>query len=127
MAYLYWTPTDRIAASLELIAEHYSAKERDDPTAGVLDVRTLHRAAPAHLHHARRMVRHGADRRSWCRMSISRDDGKKTDLDSQGVLVDLAAGYRLPKRRGIIALEVTNLLDQHWPSGTRTFAPAGGR
>ena len=29
-----------------------------------------------------------------------------------GVLVDLAVGYRLPKRRGILALQVDNLLDR---------------
>ena len=34
------------------------------------------------------------------------------NLDSHGLLVDLAAGYRLPKRRGVVALQVTNLLDQ---------------
>jgi hypothetical protein len=41
------------------------------------------------------------------------DPGENRDLDSQGVLVDLAAGYRLPRRRGIIALEVANLFDQN--------------
>jgi outer membrane receptor protein involved in Fe transport len=41
------------------------------------------------------------------------DDDAQRDFDSHGLLVDLAAGYRLPKRRGVIALEVTNLLDQH--------------
>ena len=39
LAYLYWTPTDRIAASLELIGEDFSAHKRDNPFPQ--DVRTL--------------------------------------------------------------------------------------
>ena len=110
MAYLYWTPTDRIAASLELIGEHYSAKKRDNPTSS--RVRTL--TAPLQLTYTHRPD--GSPRRDRFRgagCGSARRWQRPGDLDSHGVLVDLAAGYRLPKRRGIIALEVTNLLDQH--------------
>jgi outer membrane receptor protein involved in Fe transport len=39
------------------------------------------------------------------------DPNEETRRDSQGLLVDLAGGYRLPNRRGIIAVEVANLFD----------------
>jgi hypothetical protein len=40
------------------------------------------------------------------------DNGNTTDLDSNGVLLNLGAGYRLPKRVGVLSFQVTNLLDQ---------------
>jgi hypothetical protein len=113
MAYVYSTPTDRIAASLELIAEHYSARERDNPPGDVLDWRTL--TAPLQLTYTTPAGWFATARTAVVAQDVDLvgdDSGQKTDLDSQGVLVDLAVGYRLPKRRGVIAVEVTNLLDR---------------
>jgi len=109
LAYLYWTATDRIAASFELIGEDFSAHKRDNPFAQ--GVRTL--TTPLRLTYAALAGWFATARTAFVAQDVDRPDGSNTrNLDSNGVLVDLAAGYRLPKRRGVVALEVTNLLDQ---------------
>ncbi len=124
MAYLYWTPTDRIAASLELIGEYYSAKKRDFPD--VLRVQTL--TVPLQLTYTTPAGWFATARPALVVQDVDGfdDDGEDTDFDSHGVLIDLAAGYRLPKRRGIIALEVTNLLDRHLSFQDETFRTTAG-
>ena len=94
-AYLYWTLTDRLAASLELIGEHYSAKKRDNPAP--LRVRTL--TVPLQLTYTDPAGWFATARPALVVQDVDVPDGadRNTDLDSQGVLVDLAAGYRLPK------------------------------
>ena len=110
MAYLYWTPTDRIATSVSLIGESFSAKDQDNPD--VLDLRTI--AAPVQLTYTLPAGWFATARTTFVAQDVDLPGGagSQTDLDSHGVLVDLAAGYRLPKRRGIIALEITNLFDE---------------
>jgi hypothetical protein len=121
VAYVYWTPTDRIAASLELTGEYYSAKKRDsqDP----VRVQTL--TVPLQLTYTTPA--------GWFAMArpalVAQDVDKLNDddLDSHGLLLDLAAGFRLPKRRGIIALEVTNLLDEHLAFQDESFRTSRGQ
>ena len=126
-AYLYWTPTDRIAASLELIAEHYSANERDNPPDGVL-VAHSDRASPAHLLHARPDGSPPRKRRSWRRMSIvaptlaRRETWTATPCSStsrQATACRNAAGSS-PLRSPTCSIGT-------WPSGTIAFAPPGDR
>jgi tetratricopeptide (TPR) repeat protein len=120
MAYLYWTPTDRIATSLEVIGEYYSARERDDPL--FLKVQTL--TIPLQLGYAHPAGWFATARAAFVTQDVDRPDntaGKKIDLDSHGVLVDLAAGYRLPKRRGIVALELANLFDRRLAFQDQSF------
>jgi outer membrane receptor protein involved in Fe transport len=109
LVYLYWTATDRIAASWELIGENFSAHKRDNPFPQ--DVRTL--TTPLRLTYAAPTGWFATSRTAFVAQDVDRPDGGNTrNLDSHGLLVDLAAGYRLPKRRGVVALQVTNLLDQ---------------
>jgi tetratricopeptide (TPR) repeat protein len=125
IAYLYWTPTDRIAASLELIAEDYSARARDDPR--VLGVRTL--SAPLQLLYTFPTGWFVTAQTAVVVQDVDlpgENAGQKTDLDSHGVLIDLAAGYRFPKRYGILALEIANLLDQHLSFQDESFRTSRG-
>ena len=124
MAYLYWAPTDRIVTSLELIGEHYSAKERDNPV--VLDVRTV--TAPLQLSYFSPLGWFATSRTALVAQDVDLPEaaGQKRDLDSHGVLIDLAAGYRLPKRRGVIALELTNLLDRRLAFQDESFRTSRG-
>ena len=58
------------------------------------------------------------------------DRGPGTDLhdgNDQYFLLDAAIGYRLPKRRGIISLEATNLLDQNFSYQDDNFRSAEDR
>ncbi|MGH6916174.1 MAG: TonB-dependent receptor domain-containing protein, partial [Geminicoccaceae bacterium] len=111
LVYLYWTPTERLAVSAELIGEHYSARERDNPE--VLEVRTV--STPLELSYFMPSGWFATLGTAFVAQDVDlpgAEPGKKRDLDSHGVLVDLAAGYRLPKRRGIVALQLANLLDR---------------
>jgi tetratricopeptide (TPR) repeat protein len=125
MAYLYWTPTDRIAASLELVGEYYSADEDDFPEA--LKVQTL--TVPLQVTYTAPAGWFATARPAMVVQDTDLPDqpGQKLDLDSHGLLVDLAAGYRLPKRRGIIALEITNLLDQDLAFQDESFRTSRGQ
>ena len=60
-------------------------------------------------------------------MWIGPSDGRNEDLDSNGLLVDLGLGYRLPKRRGVVALQVTNLLDQDLSFQDESFRTSRGQ
>ncbi len=116
LAYVYWTPTDRIAGSLEVIAERYSARQKDDPPDDVESWTTL--TVPLRLSYTLPSGWFAIGQASFVAQDVDLvDDGpsgnKVDDSDDHGVLVDLTAGYRLPRRRGVIALEVTNLFDQH--------------
>jgi tetratricopeptide (TPR) repeat protein len=109
LAYLYWTATDRISVSLELIGEYFSAEKRDNPF--INKVRTV--TVPLRLTYAAPAGWFATARTAFVAQDVDRpDNGNTTDLDSNGVLLDLAAGYRLPKRVGILAFQVTNVLDQ---------------
>jgi tetratricopeptide (TPR) repeat protein len=125
LAYVYWTPTDRIAASLELIAEDYSARARDEPR--VLGVRTL--SAPLRLLYTFPAGWFATAQAAAVVQDVDlpgANAGQKTDLDSHGVLIDLAAGYRFPKRYGILALEIANLLDEHLSFQDESFRTSRG-
>ena len=124
LAYLYWTPTDRIAASLEVIGEDFSAHKPDNPFAH--NVRTL--TTPLRLTYASPTGWFATARTAFVAQDVDRpDDGQNEDLDSHGVLVDLTSGYRLPKRRGVVALQVTNLLDQDLSFQDESFRTSRGR
>lgn len=43
---------------------------------------------------------------------LSRDDLKSVSGSEDFILLDVVIGYRFPKRRGIVSLEVSNLLDR---------------
>ena len=123
-AYLYWTLTDRVAASLEVIGEDFSANKRDNP--GIHNVRTL--TTPLQLIYAAPSGWFATARRAFVAQDVDQPDSdQNTDLDSNGVFVDLAAGYRLPKRRGVVALQVTNLLDQDLSFQDESFRTSRGR
>jgi outer membrane receptor protein involved in Fe transport len=124
LAYLYWTPTDRIAASLEVIGEDFSADKSDDPVPH--KVRTL--TTPLQLTYAAPAGWFTTGRVAFVAQDVDQpEDGQNRDHNSHGVLVDLTAGYRLPKRLGIVALQVTNLLDQDLAFQDESFRTSRGR
>jgi hypothetical protein len=127
VGYVYWTPTDRIAVSLEMIGENFSTKLHDT-TVFPQRVQTL--TVPLQLTYTTPAGWFATARPALVVQDVDVSDnapGKNTDLDSHGLLVDLAAGYRLPKRRGIIALEVTNLLNEHLSFQDESFRTSRGQ
>ncbi len=123
-AYLYWIATDQIVMSLELIGEDYSANKRDNPSFSRM--RTL--TVPLRLNYTMPAGWFATAQTSFVAQDVDQpSDGDNTDLDSHGLLVDLAAGYRLPKRYGIIAVEATNLLDERLAFQDESFRTSRGQ
>jgi hypothetical protein len=123
VAYLYWTPSDRFAVSLEVIGGHFSARNRADPE--IKRVQSL--STPLQLTYSLPSGWFATALASYVAQEVDVRDaaGGKSDLDDHGVLIDLTAGYRLPKRLGIVALEIANLLDQHLSFQDESFRTAG--
>lgn len=114
-AYLYWTPDPEWAVRAEF---QYEKFEREDPLSldiptqvdtitvplGVRYFRTAGLGAGFFAELVATYVHQEVD------LPTSAFDQDRDDF----VLVDAAIGYRLPKRRGILSLEVRNLFDEEF-------------
>lgn len=107
--YAYWTPTDRWALSAQFEYEDIS---RDGIGPGPGTVRTRSLPLRARYFHPKGFF--GGFTGTHVDQTV-RDTpfGFDQEEDSFWVL-DLELGYRLPKRRGILSLEIRNLLDQEF-------------
>ena len=100
-AYLYWTPTDRIAVSFALQWRPLPGSTTMTPkVCPRTSIRSLHRcrfATSIRVASSRsrgRVCRPVRDFRRW--------PGQESDQWGDSWLVDAAIGYRLPNRRGIV-------------------------
>ncbi|MFL5336010.1 MAG: FecR domain-containing protein [Geminicoccaceae bacterium] len=114
-AYLYWTPTERIAISVALRGDRYRAHDGD--AEGVpQDIDSI--LAPVSVRYFHPSGFFGLAGVEYVGQSVTIDDGPGQESDRWGDswLVDAAIGYRLPNRHGIVSLEINNILDQriHW-------------
>lgn len=102
-AYLYLTPNQRTAMSLEYFYERFH-------NVGTID--TTHRF-PLSLSYFHPSGLNGSIRPTFVRQYGQFDTD--TGNDSENFWnVDLSLGYRLPKRRGQVVLDVRNLLDEEF-------------
>jgi tetratricopeptide (TPR) repeat protein len=104
-AYLYWTPSKRLALSVGLLAERYHS----DMDLTTLDhVYSFATPIAARYFHPSGVI--GYVGANPVRQRLSRD-GEDNYQEDAFVTFDAGIGYRLPGYRGIISLEVTNILD----------------
>lgn len=112
-AYLYWIPTDRLALSAELEYDQYE----DDPRDPFL---VLHRFEGVDTSMVPVELRYFAPGGWFGRIGTTYVSQDVDPLAGLGVgrehddffVTDLALGYRLPRRSGLISLEVHNVLDE---------------
>lgn len=108
-AYLYWTPTERLALSARAIYDKFNASV---PSLTIpAKVITRHFPFKATYFHPSGIFLEGTA--SYVRQDVRR--GPNSTLaqgDSSFGVAGLGAGYRLPKRRGILSLSVENLFDR---------------
>lgn len=117
-AYVHWTPTQRVAASLEYLYELF---ERDSEFTGEFQatrVRTQRVPLTLSYFHpngfsARLRATYIEQRGEFA----TNAGGFRSDFPTEHKkddfwLLDAALGYRLPKRRGLISVGVSNLFDQ---------------
>ncbi len=114
-AYVYWTPTDRIAVSFALRGGRYRAHD-DDAVSVPQDIDSV--LAPLSVRYFDPSGFFALAGVQYVGQSVTLDDGPGRESTQWGDswLVDAAIGYRLPNRRGIVSLDLNNILDQsiHW-------------
>jgi hypothetical protein len=111
-AFLYWTPTDRLAVSLEATRDTYRRKDRDTAEGDPLRVDTV--AVPLGVTWFHPFGWFVGGTATWLHQDVEYIDSEDNQIrqDDSGTLVDVFAGLRLPKRRGVLAFEIANVLDQ---------------
>jgi tetratricopeptide (TPR) repeat protein len=113
-AYVYLLPSDNLAASFSVEAARYHRSWRDSEG---LPIRIATVSVPAELRYFAPSGLFAGTRLRYLRQQVSEAEtfqvGKQefSGTDS-GLLVDLELGYRLPGRRGFLALGIANLLDR---------------
>ena len=113
--YLYWTPLDQLSASAELVYDKYKsetgiATEFDNLPE---EVRTV--SVPLSLRYFRPSGFFAGVAGTYVDQKVERSEFSTQGQGSDSFfLVDAAIGYRLPKRFGILSLEVKNLFDKEF-------------
>jgi len=108
--YLYWTPHPWWAFTAEYVLDDFRRQERDDPGLPT-DIETMEIPLGARFFHPSGLFAQlGA---TYVDQKVQRPTGSPLpDGSSDFVVVDAALGFRLPQHRGIVSLEVKNLLDE---------------
>jgi outer membrane receptor protein involved in Fe transport len=110
-AYLYWTPTNRLAFSAEYHFEKFDRRltelsNPEDPTRI-----TTHRVpfGVSYFNASGIFTRMGA---TFVNQEVDSLAGGRSDGNDKFWIVDASIGYRLPKRWGIASVGVKNLFDE---------------
>jgi hypothetical protein len=108
--YLYWAPLSDWAFSVEAVYDEFHADSSMDVRVPQ-DVTTV--SVPVFARYFSELGIFGELGATYVHQNVKRRDGSGlAEGDDSFVVVDAAVGYRLPRRRGIVGLEVLNLFDQ---------------
>jgi tetratricopeptide (TPR) repeat protein len=103
-AYVFWTPTDRLSLSAELVYDHF------DEDRGITDLDTI--SVPLTVRYFHPSGFFAGLGVTYVDQKVSRSDDPTLAGSDNFVVVDAAIGWRFPNRLGIASLEVTNLFDE---------------
>ena len=108
----YWTPTERLAVSFEGTHEQYRRKDRDTTAGDPLRVKTSSIGAAATYFSTRGWF--FGSRTTWLSQDLEQrnDSNRQVDKLDSGLLIDLFAGWRLPRRYGQVSAQIANVLDR---------------
>ncbi len=129
-AYLYWTPDPRWAVGLDALVDNYQQNLTFTGDPARLDTVSL---IPGLRYFYGSQWSFGLSvsgvRQRLDRTLFDRDGFPAGTLEEHSTfgLIDAAVGYRLPKRRGSINLNITNLLDRRFDFQDRNFQTAEPR
>jgi outer membrane receptor protein involved in Fe transport len=117
--YVYWTPLDEVAVAAEFHYDRYRAVPGgSDVTATNLSgnrpeyVRTL--SVPVHIRYFAPWGLFAGLGLTYVDQTVRRAPVALPQGSDEFFVVDAAIGYRLPGRRGLVSLEVRNLLDREF-------------
>ena len=107
--YLYWTPTDRISATAEVIYDDYESEFTDSDLPE--KVRTV--SVPLGVRYFAPSGLFAGVGGTYVDQEVERAASSMlADGSDNFFLVDFAVGYRFPKRRGVASLEVKNVFNE---------------
>ena len=104
--YLYWTPHPDWAASAQI---RYDLFDRGSKGFSPTQVETL--SAPISLRYFNPSGLFAGGAATYVRQDVSTGNPQQWEGNSAFVVFDVAIGYRFPQRRGLIGLEIRNLLN----------------
>jgi tetratricopeptide (TPR) repeat protein len=107
-AYLYWTPHQRLAASLEYQYEKFDRDVEDIYFDTPITMKT--HLLPLTLRYFDPSGFFACIKTTYADQEVKLLNGGR--VDDKFMLCDLSAGFRLPGRYGILSLEVKNLFDK---------------
>lgn len=108
-AYLYWTPTSRVSATAEVIYDDYDSEFTDSDLPE--KVRTV--SVPLGVRYFAPSGLYAGIGGTYVDQEVERAASSfLADGSDTFFLVDLAVGYRFPKRQGVFSLEVRNVFNE---------------
>jgi tetratricopeptide (TPR) repeat protein len=113
--YLYWTPMEQLAVSAEIVYDQYESEDGISTSGGrPEEVQTY--SVPVSVSYFRPSGFFATIGGTYVDQEVKRADGAFISSDGQDnfFLVDASVGYRLPKRRGVVSLGVSNLFDKEF-------------
>jgi tetratricopeptide (TPR) repeat protein len=116
-SYIYWTPTETLALSAQLVYDRFEAEPSGSTESGTVpeDLETISvPLAVRYFHGSGFFAGAGV---TYVNQRVERSATAKSDLGltdghDEFFVVDAALGWRFPERRGIASLSVNNLFDQ---------------
>ena len=110
--YLYWTPTERLAFRVELIADRYTSDVGIDPE---LPLKVATNSLPVGITYFGTSGLFVGATATYVDQEVQRQlVATKASGDDQFTVVDAAIGYRFANRRGMVSLGVKNLFDRRF-------------
>ncbi|HYQ70308.1 MAG TPA: TonB-dependent receptor, partial [Gammaproteobacteria bacterium] len=108
--YAYWMPTDRWGLSAEVV---YDKFESDDPVDVNLPLQVRTWSYPVKAQYFHPSGYFGAVGVTYVDQQVKREPASTyAEGTSHFTVTDVAVGYRLPRRQGILSLAVQNVFDQ---------------
>jgi tetratricopeptide (TPR) repeat protein len=122
-AFAYWTPTDRLAFSASLERNEFSQSEKEafgQPS----EIDTW--LAPVQLGWFSPSGLFATGRLTFLDQAVERDDSfsEQRDGRNHAFVADAVVGYRFPGRRGLVSLEINNILDEGFNYQSDAFRSA---
>ncbi len=113
--YAYWAPADRWALTGQLVYDRFSAQNSAFTAETDVPKRATTYSVPLGVRYYDPSGFFAGAGVTFVRQDLTRADNNTTgfgDGESNFTLVDAQIGYRLPKRFGIISLQVSNIFDE---------------
>ena len=115
--YGYWTPTDRLAFTSQLVYDYFSAQNSPLTEGTTVPKRLTTVSVPLGIRYFHPSGFFASFGTTFVHQSMRRSQNDQIGLDdgnSSFTILDAQLGYRLPRRYGLISLQLNNILDEHF-------------